>query len=237
MSNSYQQSEYDENDEQRIFESHPAGEDDPAAAGNDGRFNNEKEATKSVNGNDFDKIIDIPAAAVNINEASKEESKGGDQRIRVGEHRLKVGEVSQMILAIRAPFNSMIQTDFKDLEDSNQENDSQQYFDEQGNPVAEDLNQRYDLIQAKIEDEYQLYLKKRYKICFNANILPKKGAPTGYFESNSIQIYQIKNFNVKINIKPEDPNNPQHRMNTECDPLTCNFNNNTNNNNASAINQ
>jgi hypothetical protein len=80
-------------------------------------------------------------------------------------------------------------------------------------------------------------LKKRYKISFNANFPAKKGAPAGYFESNSIQIYQIKNFNVKINIKPEDPNNPQHRMNTECDPLTCNFNNNTNNNNASGINQ
>jgi hypothetical protein len=43
--------------------------------GNDGVFKNDKnEASKSVNGNDFDKIIDIPA--VNNNDTSKEESKG-----------------------------------------------------------------------------------------------------------------------------------------------------------------
>ena len=80
MTNSYQQSEdYDENVDQHIYQSLPAGIDDPAAVpgGNDGVFNNDKnEASKSVNGNDFDKIIDIPAV-VN-NETSKEESKGGD---------------------------------------------------------------------------------------------------------------------------------------------------------------
>jgi hypothetical protein len=76
MTNSYQQSEdYDENDEHHIYQSLPAGEDDQAAVPvNDGVFNNEKEASKSVNGNDFDKIIDIPA--VNNNDTSKEESKG-----------------------------------------------------------------------------------------------------------------------------------------------------------------
>lgn len=79
MSNSYQQSEdYDENDDHHIYQSLPPGQDNPAAVtGNDGVFNNDKnEATKSVNGNEFDKIIDIPA--VNNNETSKEESKGAD---------------------------------------------------------------------------------------------------------------------------------------------------------------
>lgn len=84
---------------------------------NDGGFENQKEGTKSVNvGNDFDKIIDIPA--VNNNDASKEESKGGDKRVGGGEHRLKGGEISQMILAIRAPFRSMIETEFNE-EDTN----------------------------------------------------------------------------------------------------------------------
>jgi hypothetical protein len=81
MTNSYQQSEdYDENvDQQHIYQSLPAGEDDQPAVpgGNEGVFNNDKnEASKSVNANDFDKIIDIPA--VNNNDRSKEESKGAD---------------------------------------------------------------------------------------------------------------------------------------------------------------
>ena len=67
--------------------------------------------------NDFEKIIDIPA--VNNNDASKEESKGADKRVVGGEHRLKGGELSQMILAIRAPFRSMIETEFNE-EDTNQ---------------------------------------------------------------------------------------------------------------------
>lgn len=58
--------------------------------GNDGEFKNEKnEASKSVNGNNFDKIIDIPA--VNNNDTSKEESKGDYYRVKSSEHRARGG--------------------------------------------------------------------------------------------------------------------------------------------------
>lgn len=74
ITNSYQsdQSDYDDNC-QSHFE-----DDEGAAFDDENNLNNLKEdASKSVSGTDFDKIIDIPA--VN-NEVSKEETKGGEKQ-------------------------------------------------------------------------------------------------------------------------------------------------------------
>lgn len=58
-----------------------------------------------MGGTDFDKMIDIPA--VN-NDTSKEETKGGEKQPIIRKHKYGREEVSQMLLAVRAPYGSLI---------------------------------------------------------------------------------------------------------------------------------
>lgn len=53
-----------------------------------------------------------------------------------------------------------------------------------------------------------VYLRKRYRISFNARtaeINNEQHSNQGNQLETAIQIFQIKNFNVKIDIRPEDP--------------------------------